>query len=209
MSTPNHNSRRTSDALEALIVDAGGDGKITIQEIMRMLGDRAFGLAILVFSLPNSLPIPSPPGFSAITGIPIILIALQMVVGRSTPWLPPRIRRYGFSRDTFARFLAASLPYIRKVERLLHPRLAFMHSYAGERVVGAVFLVLAAVLSLPIPFGNFLPGVSMSIIALGLLERDGALMLAGMALGALAVLLIFTVVDVVATAALHALFSVF
>lgn len=206
---PNHPQKRTSDILQTLIADTDGDGEITIQEVMRLLGDRAFGLAILVFSLPNSLPIPSPPGFSAVTGIPIILIALQLLAGRSTPWLPPRIRKYSFSRSKFAYFLTKALPYIRKVERLLHPRLAFMHSWAGERAVGLAFVILAVVLSLPIPFGNFLPGLAMSVIALGLLERDGALMLAGMAGGALAVLLIFTVLDVLATAALHALLSVF
>lgn len=201
--------KRTSDVLSTLIVDTEGDGDITIQEVLRLLGDRAFGLAILVFSLPNSLPIPSPPGFSAITGIPIILIALQMVMGRSTPWLPPKVRKYSFSRAKFAHFLSKALPYIRKLERLLHPRLAFMSSKPGERLTGAVFVLLAIMLSLPIPFGNFLPGLSMSLIALGLLERDGALMLAGITGGLLASLFIFTALDVIVTTAWSAFLNIF
>lgn len=207
--TQQTSSRRTSDVLATLIADTDGDGNITIQEVMRLLGDRAFGLAILVFSLPNSLPIPSPPGFSAITGIPIILIAVQLALGRSTPWLPPRVRKYHFSRTKFAHFLGKALPYIRKVERFLHPRLAFMSSTAGERLSGLVFLLLAVMLSLPIPFGNFLPGVSMSIIALGLLERDGALMLGGIIGGLLASAFILTAIDVVVMTAWNGLLSFF
>lgn len=172
-------SKRTSDILAALVSDTDGDGDISVQEIVRLLGDRAYGLAILVFSLPNSLPIPSPPGFSAITGIPILLIALQLAAGRSTPWLPPRVRKYRFSRAKFASFLNKALPYIRKAERLLHPRLDFMHTWMVERIIGIVFVLLAGLLAMPIPFGNFLPGLSMSLIALGMLERDGALMIAG------------------------------
>ncbi len=201
--------KRTSDVLHSLVEHTDGDGDISVQEILRLLGDRAFGLAILVFSLPNSLPIPSPPGFSAITGIPILLIAVQIIMGRSVPWLPKKVRKYKFSRVKFAAFMRKACVPVRKIERVLHPRLPFMHSWVAERIVGVIFLLLAILLSMPIPFGNFLPGVAMSLIALGMLERDGVLMLVGMIGGVLAMLFIFTALDVLATVALQALLSVF
>ncbi len=187
--------------LECLIANTEGGGDIRVREILELLGERAFGLAILVFTLPNSLPIPSPPGFSAVTGIPILLLAAQMVLGRLTPWLPRRIGDYSFSREKFATLLKKALPYIRRIERLLHPRLAFMHGALAERMVGLVIVFLALVLSLPIPFGNFVPGLSMSLIAIGMLERDGALMLAGILLGVGGVALIFTALGTAAYAA--------
>ncbi len=174
---------RTSDVLSALIVSTTGEGDISMREVLHLLGERVFGLAILVFSLPNSLPIPSPPGFSAITGIPIILLSLQMIMGRKTFWLPERIANYQFSRAKFVHFLVKALPLIRKFERLMHPRLLFMQSRGAECVIGGAFLLLAIVLSLPIPFGNFLPGLAMSVIALGMLERDGALIIGGIVFG--------------------------
>lgn len=201
--------RRTSHILESLIENAEGRGDISIREILDMLGNRAFGLAILVFSLPNSLPIPSPPGFSAIFGVPIILLAVQIVIGRPTPWLPRRFGGYRFSRAKFTAFLQKALPYIRKVERLLHPRLSFMESWLGERVIGIALALLAVVLAMPIPFGNFLPGLSMSLIALGMLERDGALALAGILGGVLATVFIFTAIDIVAGAAFDLLRYIF
>ncbi len=186
----NQKSYRTSDILATLIVEADGHGDISLQEVMKMLGARAFGLAILIFSLPNSLPIPSPPGFSAIMGFPIVIFGFQMFLGRKSLWLPPRIRRYRFSRAKLAYFLTKALPYIRKVEKLLHPRLAFMGTKGGEHVAGVVVLALAIVLSLPIPLGNFLPGLAISVIALGMLERDGLIMIAGMVGGTLAMAVI-------------------
>ena len=42
-----------------------------------------------------------------------------------------------------------------------------------ERVIGAFYLVLAVILTLPIPLGNVLPALAISIIALGMIERDG------------------------------------
>ncbi len=197
--------RCTSDILTSIITDTQRDGDISVNDILQMLGERAFGLAILIFALPNSLPIPSPPGLSAITGILIIVLAMQMILGRDVPWLPARIGNYRFSRTIFCAFLARALPYIRKIERLLHPRLCFMHSRLGERMTGVAFLILGMVLSLPIPFGNFLPGVSMTLIALGLLERDGATMAGGMLGGIVTCVGMFIAIETIARSALSAL----
>jgi hypothetical protein len=175
----NHRKDQTSDILATLITAADGEGDISLQEVLKMLGARAFGLAILIFSLPNSLPIPSPPGFSAVTGFPIVIFGFQMLLGRKSLWLPARIRRYRFSRAKLTSFLTKALPYIRKVERLLHPRLTFMGSKGAEHVLGLVILLLSVLLAMPIPLGNFLPGLAISVIALGMLERDGLVMIAG------------------------------
>lgn len=199
--------RHTSDILLTLINDTQGEGEISIKDIMHLLGERAFGLAVLVFSLPNSLPLPSPPGFSTVTGFPILLLALQMALGRESPWLPRRINDYTFSREKFTLFLTKALPYIKMLERCMHPRFSFMHSRLAERLIGLVFLVLGTVLVLPIPFGNFLPGLSMSLISLGLMERDGLLMLGGILVGLSGVAMIIAVMGAVVLAAITAIFS--
>jgi hypothetical protein len=191
MQTQRPKSHRTSDLLATLIDQTDGEGDITLHEVLKLLGARAFGLAILIFSLPNSLPIPSPPGFSAVTGLPIVIFSFQMLIGRKSLWLPKRIRKVHFSRAKLAAFLSKGLPYIRKIERLLHPRLSFMESKVGEHLLGLVVLLLATVLTLPLIFGNFLPGLSISVIALGMLERDGLLMLAGVIGGIISIALIF------------------
>jgi hypothetical protein len=50
-----------------------------------------------------------------------------------------------------------------------------------EYLVGLVCLLLAIVVLLPIPLGNMLPALAISMLALGVLERDGYWIVAGLA----------------------------
>lgn len=73
-------------------------------------------------------------------------------------------------------------------------------SGGGVAGLGAVFVVLATIMSLPIPFGNFMPGLAMALIAIGLIECDGVLILLGLLMGVATVVLMFTVVDALLSA---------
>ena len=169
---------KTSDILRVILARCEGEGSISIGEFLNLLGDRAFCLAILVFALPNSLPIPGIPGFSTITGLPIVFIAAQMMLGRDVIWLPKRVAARSFSKSTLAKILTKSIPFIEKLEKFLKPRWTWLTEGFGERVVGLMLVVLALILSLPIPGGNFLPGISITLLSLCLLEKDGKLLLA-------------------------------
>jgi hypothetical protein len=39
--------------------------------------------------------------------------------------------------------------------------------------VGIICLILAIIITLPMPLGHVIPGTAISILALGLIERDG------------------------------------
>lgn len=171
-------AKRTSEVLQAIIRN-GSTEEITLGRFTRMLGDRAFGLAILLFSLPNSLPVPGIPGFSTVTGLPIVFFAVQMIIGRSSIWLPESFARKNFSHDGLCKVLSKCLPAVIWLERFLSPRLLWASSPLAERFLGVFMAVLALIIALPIPLGNFLPGVAMTLLALGLLEKDGLLILGG------------------------------
>lgn len=49
-----------------------------------------------------------------------------------------------------------------------------------EYLVGLLCLLMAIVLVLPVPLGNMLPALAISLRALGVLERDGLWILAGL-----------------------------
>lgn len=170
---PPTNASRTSELLEEIISTPNATGVLTIGQVTKMLGGRAFALVILLFALPNSIPIPGIPGFSTITGLPITFIALQMVLGRSSIWLPGKLAYKQFSQEGLAKYIRKAMPYIVKLERYLCPRWGVVCSPLAERLIGLLFVVLSLIIALPIPGGNFLPGLAMSLIALGLLERDG------------------------------------
>lgn len=177
---------RTSDIINRIIENAQTEENISIGRFIDALGERAFGLAVLLFALPNSLPIPGIPGFSTITGLPIIIFGLQMAIGQQNLWLPQRIYNYQFSQRKLAVVLTKSSKILQKMEHIIRPRLAFMLRSIAERFIGVAFFILGAILALPIPLGNFLPGISLSIVALGLVEGDGLIILVGIISGMIA-----------------------
>lgn len=200
--------RRTSEVLQE-VIDATDHGVMTIGKLAAMLGDRTFTLAILIFSLPNSLPIPGIPGFSTITGLPITFIAIQMILGKETIWLPQGMANKEFSHATLARVLGKAMPGVVWVEKYLVPRMTWVCTPLAERFIGILFLILSLIIALPIPGGNFLPGLSMSLIAIGLLERDGLFVLCALAFSVFSVGLMAKFIAVVVTKSVNWVLNLF
>ncbi|GLK85319.1 exopolysaccharide biosynthesis protein [Ancylobacter defluvii] len=167
---------RLSDVLTGIASDETRE-RIAIGDLLAAMQERAFGPLMLVFALPNVLP--TPPGTSTILGAPLIFLTAQLALGRN-PWLPPLISRRSIARRDFAAFVGKAVPWLAKAENLLRPRFGALAHPPAEYVVGIMCLVLAVVLVLPIPLGNMLPALAICILALGILERDGIWVLAGM-----------------------------
>ena len=78
--------------------------------------------------------------------------------------------------------------------RLLRPRAVALSQPPMEYLVGLVCLLLAVVLVLPVPLGNMLPALAISLLALGILERDGLWILAGLVAAAVSAVVVSGVV---------------
>ncbi len=167
---PNH--RNVSEVLAGIAGTTTGD-RVRLRDLVEALGERAFGLLILVFALPNAVGLGTIPGVSTVFGLPQIFIAAQMTVGLSRPWLPAWLLDRSIARADFVTMVETSRPYLVKIERLLRPRWMVLSESVVERLLGLVFLVLALIVSLPIPFGNQPPAAARAVIAIGLVHRDG------------------------------------
>ena len=172
---------------------------VAIADLIATLGGRGRAALILLFAVPNVLP--APPGVSGLLGLPLLYLAVQMMQGR-LPWLPQLIGARGMPRDRFAQLVARLSPLLARAERLLRPRWPALVSHRAERGLGAACLVLAVVLVLPIPLGNMLPALAICLIALGVLERDGLWVAAGLVTGALSLVVVGGVVLALAKAAI-------
>jgi hypothetical protein len=150
--------------------------RITVDEFCAVFKDRALGALIFVFAAPNVLPIPLP-GISALMGLPLLFLTLQLTFGRSVPWLPGWIGQRSFERTDLSSLVSRIDSWLVKLETYLRPRLVVLLHPPGERIVGLVGLVLAAVLFLPIPLGNMLPGLALALAGLAIMERDGVILI--------------------------------
>ncbi|WP_162263106.1 exopolysaccharide biosynthesis protein [Legionella birminghamensis] len=150
---------------------------ISFGELIKSMGERAFGLITVLFALPSGLPIAVIPGFSFVFGLPIVFIALHLLIGRKSLWLPARLAGQTVDIQTLEKMLAKTRPYLLFVERLLKPRLLFFSSNIAEHVHGILLLFMSLLLLLPIPFSNFIFASLIICLGLGLIEKDGLLIL--------------------------------
>lgn len=168
--------KRTTDLLFDTISQVDSE-RISIGQLIDGLGERAYGILFLLLALPTIIP--APPGMSAVTGTPMLLFAMQMVLGHPHPWLPASLRKRSVARDDLLGVLTKCERWLRKVERITRPRLTVLVDGWMERVAGAVVLFLAGVLILPILGGNMFPSVAVALIALAVMERDGIALIIG------------------------------
>ncbi len=199
--------RRLSELLHD-VAHAEHANDVTLAEIRDELRDRAFGPLILVFAAPNLIPNPIP-GISAILGLPLLFLTVQLMLGADKPWLPRWLADRGMRRLDFRAMVDRAVPWLEKAERLLRPRMMWLMSPTAERVVGAVALVMASVLFLPIVLGNWLPALSLSLLALGIMERDGLAVLLGLVTAVIAVVVVAGVLFALVKAGLLLLAALF
>jgi hypothetical protein len=76
--------------------------------------------------------------------------------------------------DTMASFADKRM---RWTERVSRPRLRALACGPGERIA-AVFMIVAT-LTIVIPFTNTVPSVALTLLAVGLIQRDGLFVAAG------------------------------
>ena len=161
--------------------------RVTIGEILADLGDRSFGWCLFVFTIISLLPLPI--GSNMITAIPVIWIAGQMAAGYRYIHLPRFMTGRSFKRRSVRATVHKLRFVMRPLERIAHPRRADLFTPRSERLVGMGLLVFALALFLPIPLSGYGPAISIFICSLGLVERDGVILLLGLAAGCVALLI--------------------
>ena len=188
-----------------IAADSGRE-RVSVADLLLALQDRALAALLLIFALPNVIPVP--PGTSALLGAPLLYLAAQLAFGMR-PWLPAFIRHRSMPRHHFATVVTRAAPWLARAERLLRPRLGALCRPPAEYGVGLVCLLLSLIVFLPIPLGNMLPALAICLMALGILERDGLWVLAGLLTAAASVALVWGVAYALIKAAVFVFVNAF
>lgn len=162
--------------LRRLADDGAGKG-LTVAEIRDRLDERAYGLLVLILAIPCLVP--GLYGVPQVVGLAILILAFQLLLGRQEPWLP----RWFLNLRARAAWLEGMADFTEKrlgwLERLSRPRLKAFSVGPGERFA-AVFMILST-LTIVLPMTNTIPSVALSLLAVGLIQRDGLFVLGGAA----------------------------
>jgi hypothetical protein len=177
---------KVSDQLERWLK---GDGQKTLGGLIDAFGEGSFALIFVVLMAVPALPLPTG-GVTHVFEVIVMLLALELIVGRRTVWLPERWRRLELTGARQEKFITTLLRRIRTLERFSRPRARWLF---GHRLSGGVFglialgLAVSAFLAPPFSGLDTLPSLGVVVLALGYLLADIALASVGLVIGALGV----------------------
>ena len=167
----------------------------TLGDLQEVFGERTFAVTILLLMAPAALPLPTGGVTHALEAI-TVLLAVEMVIGRRSVWLPASWRRRSLGPSITGKAIPAVVRVVRRCERYSKPRgAALLEGPWLWRVLGLLVGALATAAALAPPFSGLdtLPAMGVVLIALAILLQDLVLALVGFALGGIGVALIITV----------------
>lgn len=171
---------RISVALARLLVVADGRS-LAIGQMVRILQGRGLHLIVILLCLPFLSPV-SVPGISIPFGLAIAYSGLRIAFGRE-PWIPDWVLRRSLPPRVLQRVVAVGIRLHERLERIMRPRLIIASSATGRTFAGLAIAIAGIFLSLPVPppfpLTNTIPSLAIILISLGLMERDGWLIIWG------------------------------
>jgi hypothetical protein len=179
-----------SKSLEKTINNSDDD-RIKIKDLVESMNDVGFSLVLLIFSF--GIIIPSPPPFPSIISLPLVIFSWQMFLGYKSPKLPKKFANITVKRKVVATILQKAIHQANRFDKILIHRADFMFSNNGERIIGLFSLILSSFILMPMPLSNFIPGVGIFIISLGMLKKDGIAVIVGIVIGLSGITIALTV----------------
>lgn len=151
----------------------------TVHELVAALKERSLGILLLIVAIPNACLIASIPMVSFIFGFIVILVSIQIIFRPHRIKVPNVIGNKTFSKKQLEYILNKYTSHLIKIEKYIKIRWPFLTSTIGEIILGIICLIHGILIILPIPLGNFLPGIALAFLALGVIEKDGLFIVIG------------------------------
>jgi hypothetical protein len=174
---------RGPEDLEDLLAQLEGavdhEVQTTVGQLHEAIGTRSFGPLLIAVGLAGVTPLAGVPGVPSLLAFCVVLVAVQLLVGRRSFWLPGWFLRRKVKRSVIRRSVRLVRKPARFIDRLIRPRLAFSTGPLGTRLVAAVCVLIA--IAVPplelLPLAAALPSLAILAFGLGLSAKDGLLVL--------------------------------
>lgn len=164
------------------IVEAGTAEHVSVRDIVYAIGGAGFPPILLPPALAITTPLSGIPMLSSVMGLVILLVAWQMLLGRRSLWLP----HWLLNRQVKGAIVTKSFDMLKRpaawLDNRTDKRLVFFARRPFVIVPQLVCLCCGAVMPILefIPFSSTIVGVSVGLLALGMLTRDGLIVLLGL-----------------------------
>lgn len=170
--------RSLCELLDRLANETEGE-YVTVRQLLDVVRSRSFGPVIFLLGFIAVSPLTIIPGATWAVAVVTLIFTTQIVLGFDHPWLPSRLLEFRFKRDHLLQGTKGARGWAEVFDRILQPRLPFLTRKPFLQII-ALICVVAALITIPlgiVPFGPLLPGLTILIFGLGLMARDGAVIL--------------------------------
>ena len=184
------------DILDRLESTAKQSGHISGQDIIETFGSRSYGPFLILPPLLEISPIGGLPGVATAMAFVVVLIAGQLLLGRTHCWLPSVITRRTVSSSALKKAASRTRPIATWLDCHFHGRLEVLTRGPFVRIAAIACIALA--LTIPflelVPFASTAPMAAIALFGLALLVHDGALMIAATLTATAAIAVVFALV---------------
>lgn len=170
-------SRQTAGRLRARAAEAGDAWRLTLAELLSLPQSQSLPSVLLLSSALTMLPVA---GAGTVLSFLLWWVAWAWWRGHDQLPVPRRALALSLSPRWSRRCLHGLAWVYEQADRCLKPRWAWWAHQRTQPWWGVWVSLMAALIFLPLPLGNVLPALSLMLMALGWMFRDGlALALAG------------------------------
>ena len=166
--------------------------KKTLGDLVDTFGPRSFAILFIVLMALPALPLPTG-AVSHVLEIVTMLLALEVMVGRSEVWIPKRFQDRELKGLTGPKFSRALVKRIRWFEKFSKPRMAgLLENRVTNMAFGAAVFGLALTAFLSPPFSGLdtLPSLGVVVLSLGVLLGDIVIAAVGLGIGVLGLVVV-------------------
>jgi hypothetical protein len=164
----------------------------TIETLTEVFGEKSFAVVFVVLMALPAMPLPTG-GISHFFEIIVALLALEMVVGRRSIWLPSSWKKRPLNKTIVKKGIPYLVKKIAVVERYSKPRLTNVTtSRLTLPLLGLVIIAFTVAAFIAPPFSGLdtLPALGVVLISLGLILEDALGLVLGTIVGCLGVFLL-------------------
>ena len=173
--------------LNSLAKASRNDGEITVRDLRDEIGRRSFAPLLLATSVVGFTPVGGIPGVPTTLAVVIGLIAVQIVLGFKSLWLPHFLLDRKVDGSKLEKAVKSLQPVARVVDKVVCPRLTFLTERPSSYVIALVCILIA--LTVPplelVPFVDLPLWAALAAFSLALVTHDGLLAIAAFILTAL------------------------
>jgi hypothetical protein len=166
--------------------------KKTLGDLVETFGPRSFAILFIVLMALPALPLPTG-AVSHVLEILTMLLALELMVGRTEVWIPKRFQDRELKGVTGPKFSQALVKRIRWFEKFSKPRMAgLLENRMINMAFGAAVFGFALTAFLAPPFSGLdtLPALGVVVLSLGVLLGDIVIAAIGLGIGVLGIVVV-------------------